>query len=857
MTKTKTEPVPTGLQQILADESLSCNITSHFVKEARQAGFTALLETLHPDLISALGKEGIDKLYEHQRQAFELISSRKNTLISTGVASGKSLCYQLPLLNHYLKDTNTRALFLFPTKALAQDQKKSLQELVCNTGNHREGVVGVYDGDLPAGQRNAIRRQSAFVFSNPDMLHLGILPHHTRWADFFKNLKYVVVDEVHVYRGIFGSHFANVLRRFKRIAKFYNADPSFIVTSATLTGGRDFVEKLFEAKFSVVENDRSPHGKTHFLIYNPPLINRDLGIRRPASEETLRIARKLLPGRGQTLIFAHTRKRVELLLTELQTRSGEKELIFGYRSGYLPNERREIERKLRSGEIRIVVATNALELGIDIGGMDTVIMNGYPGSISSLRQQAGRAGRKGSDALAIFVASADLMDQYLVKHPDYLLKRNPEMALINPDNPYILLNHLQCAAFEKTFGADEPFGDLPAEKVREFFQLLEQIGKVHPSQDAWYWSSEGYPASEISLRTAAADTYVLQTEDTVVGIVDRNSAFWFTHPGAVYLHNGEPYLVKELNLEQNRVYLQPTNLAYYTQAISDISFELLEAYGHAEHGVYERFFGQLKVETRVTGYKKLKWSTRELLGREELDLPPTELVTHGCWFAFGKTLVGQLKQEQLWNNEANQYGPNWPKLSSLIRERDHHRCTNCGRAEVEGTFHVHHKLPFKSFGSAELANHPENLVTLCPSCHSAAEKQVYIQSGLAGLSHLLGRLAPFFLMCSGTDIHVFGEVRSLLANEQPALIFYDSAPGGVGLSEKLYTLLMNLFAKGREVVRDCGCKSGCPACVGPVAENGVGAKAPVKQMLKYLLEAAVPLTQGKIPAQMNGTDDNG
>ncbi|NOZ08773.1 MAG: DEAD/DEAH box helicase [FCB group bacterium] len=834
MIERKTENYRSGLEQLLGDASLAGNITSHYTEKAKSAGYVKLPADLHPALVSTLGKMGIKTLYRHQREALTHIGAGCNTLISTGVASGKSLCYQLPLLNQFLEFPDSRALLLFPTKALAQDQRESLENLLVGLPGEVRGGIGVYDGDLPTGRRAAVRNNAAFVFSNPDMLHLGILPHHTQWADFFRHLKFVVVDEVHIYRGIFGSHFANVLRRLKRIARFYGSDPLFVTTSATLSGGAGFVKKLFETNFVLVSDDAASHGEKHFLIYNPPLVNRELGIRRPAWEETLRLASRLYAAGGQTLIFAHTRKAVELLVSRLQSRLGSKEEIVGYRSGYLAGERREIEQKLRSGAIRIVVATNALELGIDIGGMDTVIINGYPGSITSTRQQSGRAGRKGAPAMTLFVASADLMDQYLVKHPDYLNRRNPESALINPDNPYILYNHLQCAAFEKAFDRNEDFGTLPAAAVADYFELLENVGKVHRSSAQIHWSAADYPAGEVSLRTATADQFILQTEDSVIGAVDRESAFWFTHPGAIYLHNGDPFLVVELNLAENRVFLIPTELTYITQAASESAFELREIFQQTDFAGGTNSFGELRVETKVTGFRKLKWPGLELLGREDLDLPPADLITHGCWFTLSAELVAQQKSAELWRNDPNEYGPDWPRLAAGIRRRDAHTCTNCRRTENGQVFHVHHKIPFRAFSSPQQANRPENLTTLCPACHRLAERQVYLQSGLGGLSYLLGRLAPLLLMCSGSDLRVLGDPQCPLAEDRPAVVFYDSAAGGIGLSEKLYSILGGLLSRGREIVAVCGCKSGCPACVGPVAVNGEGAKVQVLQMLDYL-----------------------
>jgi len=838
MTQYSTSLSHVPIESVFSDDSLSRNITGQFHEHSKTAQYAEFPLDIDPRLVQALTQLEIGQLYSHQRSAYDAICSGKNTVISTGVASGKSLCYHLPILNDYLKHPDHRSLFLYPMKALGQDQREKLHRLLTSMGGNPspDNAIGVYDGDTTVGKRSAIRQQVAFVLSNPDMLHIGILPHHTQWADFFTHLKYVVVDEVHVYRGIFGSHFANVIRRFKRIARFYGSNPVVIATSATIHNGLPFVETLFEEDFDLIDRDGSARGTRHFLIYNPPLVHRGLGIRKPAQEEAVRIAGHLLNTSSQTLVFAHTRKSVEMLVTQLQDKHKEAQPVFGYRSGYLPRERREIEDRFRRGDIRMVVGTSALELGIDIGGIDVVMMVGYPGSITSTHQQSGRAGRAGRSAYAILIASANLMDQYLVKHPDYLFYNNPEAALINPDNPYMLFHHLQCAAFEKPFADGESFGKLSRDKINEFFELLERIGKLHRSNQTFYWSSSAYPANSISLRTATADQFVLRTEDTVIGMVDRESTYWLVHPEAIYLHNGDPFIVTELNLKRKTALLSPIPLTYITYPQSQTEFELMELYRDEPILNGRKGFGQIRVENKVTGYKKIKYRTGELLGSETLDLPATQLVTHGCWITFSREMIEYLKSNDLWNNEVNRYGTHWKQISEQVRERDHHTCSGCGLRETEKAFDVHHIIPFKSFSRSEDAHRLSNLTTLCSTCHQTAEKQVRIQSGLGGLSYLIRHLAPLFAMCSSNDICVMADTNSALAQNSPALIMYDRVPGGIGLSEKLFAIHDMLLDKSLEVVRSCDCLDGCPACVGPVAENGVGAKELVAEILRLFCQ---------------------
>jgi DEAD/DEAH box helicase domain-containing protein len=820
------------IQRLLADQQLKKNIVKQQITPAKAAETADFPPALQQSLQQLLKTSGIQQLYTHQAEAISEILAGQNVVISSGVSSGKSLCYQLSILQSFVQDNKSRALLLFPTKALAQDQKDSFHKL-CRRQDQRPGI-GIYDGDTPTAQRSQIRKSANIIFSNPDMLHLGILPHHTQWAEFFRNLKYIVVDEVHIYRGIFGSHFANVIRRLKRIAAFYEADPQFILTSATISNADEFIAKLIEADFKLIAHDGSPRGEKHFIIYNPPIIDAELGIRRSALKESIRFGKLMRDAEQQTLIFAHTRRMVELVVTYLQKGLLAPEKIRGYRAGYLPAERRQIEQQLRSGQVQVVAATNAMELGIDIGGLDCVIINGFPNSIASTLQQSGRAGRAGKPSLTIFVATSQLIDQYLATHPEYLLEGSPEQALIDPDNALILLHHLQCAVFEKPFLSREKFGQVASEIVGDYLQILQKYGKLHYADDQYFWRSERYPAQEISLRNLGAGQFVLQEKQRTIGIVDQNSAYWMVHPQAVYLHDGNSYLVEKLDLENHIAHLRQEDSSYYTQALSQTEFELIKTKKSAAVPGAKKYFGQIKVLDQVTGYKRLKWNSNEILGYENLEMPQSKTITYGYWFSIKDKLVKQLVESGAWNNQANDYGSKWPQISRRIRERDQHRCQHCGIVETDKAFDVHHLKPLKSFSSLQQANQAENLVTLCKACHRKAETKVYIQSGLAGLSYLLNNIAPLHLMCDITDIKAKFEAKSSLADAKPTLIFYDAMSGGIGLSEKLYQLHDKLLAQALQIVQECPCSEGCPACTGPVGEDGESAKSKVKQLLKLL-----------------------
>jgi DEAD/DEAH box helicase domain-containing protein len=604
-----------------------------------------------------------------------------------------------------------------------------------------------------------------------------------------------------------------------------------ICTSATIANTHEFIRKLLGEGVTVIDQDGSPQGRKVFVLYNPPLVNQELSIRRSAMLETITIGEYLQERGLQSIIFTATRRTVELIVSYLQRGRAKPDSVLGYRSGYLAEQRRRIESEMKAGVINTVVATSALELGIDVGGLDVILINGYPGSIASTRQQWGRAGRKGSDALGILVAGNDLIDQYLIKHPDYIFKGVPEQALINPDNPFILLHQLECALFERPFLKGEGFGSLSGEVTGRYLDILQKYGKVHRSGEKYLWKSDTYPASSISLRTTGAGEYLLQCEGEIIGKVDEASAYWMVHPKAVYIHNGQSYLVEKLDLEKHLAVLSSQVLDYYTQSISRTEYELLQETAREPAGGMTKYKGQVRVMRQVTGFKRIKWGSQEILDQEGLEMPLTEIVTSAYWFSLNDEIIENLKEKGSWNNSVNRYGSGWKKLSEKIRQRDSYTCQNCGRIEDGTVFHVHHKVPFKQFVNSYKANREENLITLCPGCHRLAEQEAYVQSVLAGLSWLLQNIAPLHLMCDRNDISVDIQQNSNLAEGQPAVIFHDTVPGGIGLSERLFEQHRKLLAEAKEVLECCDCRDGCPACTGPVAESGEGAKKKVAVML--------------------------
>ena len=837
------------------DEETAPNLFAWQTVPPRAANTHPFPDDVPASLRAALSSRNIPQLYSHQLTAWTHARAHRNVILSTGTASGKTLAYNLPVLAKMIEDPQARALYLFPTKALTQDQLSSLTNLTPDTWNL---TPAIYDGDTPQSQRPSIRKTARIVLTNPDMLHTGILPHHANWSDFFTDLKFIVIDEAHTYRGVFGSHVANVIRRLKRVAKFYGANLQFILASATIGNPKELAEALIEEPVELVDNDGSSRGERHFIIYNPPVLNPTLGLRKSSILESVRLANDLLKHDVQSVVFARTRRSVEILLTHLQTNNsifdtGRSNIessnigspIRGYRSGYLPTQRREIEQGLRDGSVKTVVATNALELGIDIGGLGAALMVGYPGTIASARQQAGRAGRGDDPAVSILVASPNPLDQFLAHHPEYFFDRSPEMALVNPNHLLILLEHLRCAMFELPFQRGEGFGSISDELVDEYLEFLVANQEAHFSNEKYFWMQDAYPAANISLRSASPQSVVLQTvtEDgrlLTVGTVDGESANWMVHPGAIYMHEAQQYYVQELDIEKHVAQLVPVGLDYYTEAQQQSEIQITALNEQIAVRGCEKGYGEIQVTTQVVGFRKIRWFTNENLGQEPLDLPPSELQTTGYWIILSEAALKTLRDAGLWTNDPNDYGPDWQKIRLAVRKRDQFKCQVCGAAETNREHDVHHKIPFRAFiqngvPDREQANRLENLTTLCQSCHRKVEQNVRIRSGLTGLGFVLGNLAPLFLMCDTGDLGVFSEPAWSAVGGLPSIVLYDLVPAGIGFSERLFELHDELIRRAHELVSECACEDGCPSCVGPGGENGYGGKAETQAILEQLL----------------------
>ena len=752
---------------------------------AREAKFRPMPAWVTSALSQAYRAKGIQELYSHQAVTAELVRDGKNVVVVTPTASGKTLCYNLPVLNAVLENPDTRALYLFPTKALAQDQLAELQDLA----KHVDESFGVftYDGDTPNDARKAIRERGHIVLTNPDMLHTGILPHHTKWMRLFENLRYIVIDELHIYRGVFGSHLANVLRRLKRVAKFYDSDPQFICCSATIANPGDLASQLIEKEVAVVEQNGAPAGEKLFLFYNPPMINRNLGIRRSYINEATRVAKEILARKLQTIVFANSRLHTEVLLTYLQQanppKPGQAEPVRGYRGGYLPGERREIERGLRDGRILGVVATNALELGIDVGSLDACVMAGYPGTIASTWQRAGRAGRRSGGSCTVFVASSAPLDQFVVQHPDYFFGSSPENAHIQPDNLEILVNHLKCAAFELPIGPDEPFGNV---NLPELCEQLEDAGFLHQSGGDWHWVEEAYPADTISLRSVTSDNFVIvdttgedRGKPEVIGEVDFSSALTTVHPKAIYIHQGQQYHVEHLDLDKRKAYVKPVNADYFTDAIRYTQVRVLEvAEEDAIAGPAARVHGDVLVRSQVVGFKKIKFFTHENVGSGKLELPENEMHTTSFWLTLAHSLLAELPFT-LCERQSGIFGLLYA-LGSMAPP-----LMMCDRRDL-GTA-VGERPP-----SAATEINWEDFAT--PSATSSELKEFF----------------------------------------EPNLYIYDAYPGGIGFSEPLYRSCAILLNCTLELISACPCENGCPSCVGPTADRSERTKEVALEILGQL-----------------------
>ncbi|WP_338470049.1 DEAD/DEAH box helicase [Niallia sp. XMNu-256] len=642
-----------SLQEIIKELKFSDHFKQNIVHwqtiEAREAKVVDFPDSIHPSLIKALQQRGVHTLYTHQKEAYDQVMEGNNIVAVTPTASGKTLCYNLPVIETIINNPNARALYLFPTKALAQDQKSEINELIEEAGLKINSYT--YDGDTPANIRQKVRKAGHIVITNPDMLHSGILPHHTKWVSLFENLKYIIIDELHIYRGVFGSHVANVLRRLQRICRFYGSNPIFICTSATIANPLELAQTLTEKKMHLIEKNGAPSGTKHFLFYNPPIVNKPLNIRRSATLEARKLASHLLKNKIQTIVFARSRVRVEIILSYLKElvkyQLGPK-AIRGYRGGYLPTERREIENGLRSGDIYGVVSTNALELGVDIGQLQVCIMTGYPGTIASTWQQAGRAGRRRGESLVVMVASSSPLDQYIIGHPDYFFNRSPETARINPDNLIILIDHMKCAAYELPFREGETFGSI---ETSELLEYLTEERILYKNGDKWYWMRDSFPAHNISLRSASQENVVIidysdVANVKVIGEMDRFSSMTLLHEEAIYLHQGIQYQVEKLDWEEKKAFVREVSVDYYTDANLAVALKVLEVDKYQKDNKVEIGFGDVSVLAMATIFKKIKFETHENIGSGPITLPEEELHTSSAWISLNQEEIN-LNEERL------------------------------------------------------------------------------------------------------------------------------------------------------------------------------------------------------------------
>ncbi|HEY4583965.1 MAG TPA: DEAD/DEAH box helicase, partial [Lysobacter sp.] len=795
-----------ALAQRLENKYLS-RITGVHTVPGRPERSVPMPDDVPAGVVQALGARGIDRLYSHQAEAWHAVRRGEDVVIATATASGKSLCYLLPVLAA-ASTQRSKALFLFPTKALAQDQVAELVEL------NAAGNLGVrtftFDGDTPGDARQAIRLHGDIVVSNPDMLHQGILPHHTKWAQFFENLKYVVVDEVHTYRGVFGSHVTNVIRRLKRICAFYGSSPQFILCSATIGNPKQHAEALIEHGVTAITESGAPTGDKHVLLWNPPVVNPDLGLRASARSQSNRIARLAIKAGLKTLVFAQTRLMVEVLTKYLKDvfdhdpRKAPR--IRAYRGGYLPSERREVERSMRAGHIDGIVSTSALELGVDIGALDVVVLNGYPGSVAGTWQRFGRAGRRQQPSLGVLVANSQPLDQYVVRHPEFFIDATPEHARISPDQPLILFDHIRCAAFELPFVADERFGPIEPEL---YLEALAETEVVHREGDRWEWIADSYPANAVSLRSVADGNFVVvdrtDGRQQIIAEVDYSAAALTLYEGAIHMVQSTPYQVERLDWEGRKAYVTRTFVDYYTDSIDYTKLKVLAEFDRAPAGDGDARHGEVHVVRRVAGYKKIRYYTHENIGYGPVNLPDQELHTTAAWW--------QIPQPQL--------------LAWFASRQD----------ALDG------------FLGAGYALH---VVATLAVMADARDLQKAIGNGdgawfatadANGRGQVRGgegqELAPF-------------ELQQFV----PTIYLYDNFPGGVGLSEPLWTRQKELVERAIELVERCDCRAGCPACVGPVLaademavaggdrlEGATSPKALARRVLTLLSRPSDAITQ--------------
>ena len=729
--------VPGFLEAVRGASDYDSQIVHEEVVPARPARYGSLSPRLDPRLEAALASSGVEQLYLHQSESVQAARDGENLIVATGAASGKSLCYQVPLLETALAKKSSRGLLLFPTKALAQNQLRSLNGLCDDLIPIK---AEIFDGDTPGEARAGIKRTAQAVITNPDMLHLGILPNHGTWQRFFRNLDYVVIDEAHAYTGVFGSHMANVIRRLRRLAGYYGSSPSFILCSATVANPGELAGDLLGAPVKVIDQDHSPQGGKHFLFWNPPFLDKSRTRRRSAIAEAAAVFRELLLRGVRTLTFTRTRRQVELVYVSVRDYLAEHvpslvPKVSPYRASYLAEDRRAIEQSLFNGDLLGVASTNALELGIDVGALDATILGGYPGSVSSAWQQAGRSGRRQERSLSVLVARNDPLDQYLMRHPDFFFGRSHEHALIAPNNPRILDQHLLCAAYEKPLGArDERFF---GPDLQSRLDTLQVEGLLHRKGERWFpTAGVVYPAEEVNIRSSSRGSYAVVSGESgaLLEMVDEGSAFSQLHKGAVYLHYGEQYLVERLDLDSRTAYVSPREVQYYTRTHSLTDIRVRHVMEQRAVGGIDVYLGEVEVSNQVVSYQRRAFND-EPIADEMLDLPPQQFSTVALWFN--------------------------PREDDLARIRSE-------RLDLSGGLH-------------------------------AAE-------------HAAIGVLPLFALCDRNDI---GGVSTPFHPDtgRPQIFIYDGHEGGVGIAEKGYRIIEELWRATLQVLQECPCEDGCPACI--------------------------------------------
>ena len=767
-------------------------ICAELTLPARPARYEPLPPDLDPALVQALAARGIERLYSHQAEAWRLASQGRHLVVVTPTASGKTLCYNLPVLQ-VIRRQSGKALYLFPTKALAQDQVAELLAL------NQAGELGVraftFDGDTPGDARKAVRTRGDIVVSNPDMLHKAVLPHHTKWAQFFESLRYVVIDEMHSYRGVFGAHVANLIRRLRRILAFYGARPQFIFCSATIANPEELAQTLLGESVAHVSDSGAPQGERRLLLWNPPVINPDLGIRASARSQTNRIARHATRAGLKSIVFARSRLMVEVLtkyLKDVFDKDPRRPArVFAYRGGYLPTQRRETERRLRDGSIDCVVSTSALELGVDIGGLDVCVLNGYPGSIAATWQRLGRAGRRNRRSLGVLIAGSEPLDQYIVRNPDFFLGASPEHARVDPDQLLVLLDHVRCAAFELPFHSAERFGDKVS--LGDLLRYLAEQGVLHREGEHWHWVTDAYPANAVSLRSVAEGNFVVIDREhdarRIIAEVDFDSVPDTLYEGAIYMLQAAPYQVESLDWEGRKAYVRPTRADYYTDAIVYTKLKILEKFAETQAAHSKVAHGEVHLVRRFAGYKKIRYYTHENIGYGDINLPDQEMHTTAVWWE--------------------------------IRPGELERALPSRQMALDG------------FLGAAYAMH-----------HVAA---LNMMSEMSDIGRAVGDGDGRWFATQGANGR--GQMRDVSGEEmapdyqgafRPAVFLYDNHPGGIGLSEPLYRQQAEVIAGARGMIERCDCRYGCPSCVGPVLasdeERGYSPKALALTVLGLLAD---------------------